>query len=100
MSAAFFVIALNALIMFIGTWRYRARILSIYFTFVACMLQLILTIVSATMLFTKYNNVCSRSLTQTFDGFRWTMNDDFEETFNLWVGSLILMIPFVACGMC
>lgn len=100
MGTAFGIIALNALFMFIGAWRYRWRVCSVYCTLVACMLQLILTIVSATMMFTKYNNVCGRSLANTFDGFRWTMNDDFMMTFNLWVGSLILMLPFVCCGMC
>jgi hypothetical protein len=31
------LIGLNALFMFIGTWRYRWRVASVYFTFVACM---------------------------------------------------------------
>jgi len=100
MSAAFGVIALNALFMFIGAWRYRWRVCSLYCTFCACMTQLILSIVSAVFLFSKYNAVCSLSLTNTFTGFRWTMNDDFTMTFNLWVASLILMLPFVCCGMC
>lgn len=100
MGAAYGIIAFNALCMFIGTWRYRWRICSVYCTMVACVLQLTLSIVAATMLFTKYNNVCMRSLTNTFDGMRWTMNDDFTHTFNLWVASLILMLPFVCCGMC
>ena len=52
------------------------------------------------MLFSKYNNVCGRSLTNTFSGFRWTMNDDITMTFNLWVMSLVLMLPFVCCGLC
>lgn len=100
MGAAYGVIALNALFMFIGAWRYRWRVCSVYCTFVACMLQLILTIVSGAMMFTKYNDVCARSMTNTFDGFRWTMHDDFAMTFNLWVASLILLLPFVCCGMC
>jgi len=100
MSAAFGVIALNALFMFIGAWRYRARVCSVYCTMIACLLQLILTIVSATMMFTKYNNVCGRSLANTFDGIRWTMNDDMTHTLNLWVGSIITLLPFLCCGMC
>ena len=100
MGGAYGIIGLNALFMFIGAWRYRWRVCSVYCTLVACLCQLILSIVSATMLFTKYNNVCGRSLTNTFEGFRWTMNDDIMMTFNLWVASLILMLPFVCCGMC
>ena len=100
MSTSYGIIALNALFMFIGAWRYRWRVCSVYCTMVACVLQLILLTVSATMLFSKYNNVCMRSLTNTFEGFRWTMNDDFQMTFNLWVASFILMFPFVCCGMC
>ena len=100
MSAAYGIIGLNALFMFIGAWRYRWRVCSVYCTMCACCTQLILSIVAATMLFSKYNNVCMRSLTTTFDNFRWTMNDDFTMTFNLWVASWILMLPFVCCGMC
>jgi hypothetical protein len=100
MRTSYGIIALNALFMFIGAWRYRARVCSVYCTFVACLCQLILLIVSATMMFTKYNNVCMRSLSKTFEGFRWTMADDFQMTFNLWVASFILMLPFVCCGMC
>lgn len=100
MRTAYGIIALNALFMFIGAWRYRARVCSIYCTFVSCLCQFILQIVAATMMFTKYNNVCMRSMTNTFVGFRWTMNDDFQMTFNLWVAGLILMLPFVCCGMC
>lgn len=100
LRSAFGIVALNALFMFIGAWRYRARVCSVYCTFVTCLCQLILQIVAATMMFSKYNNVCMRSLTPTFEGMRWTMNDDFQMTFNLWVAGLILMLPFVCCGMC
>lgn len=100
MSSAFGVVALNSLFMFIGAWRSRWRVCSVYFTIFACMLQLILTIVAATMLFTKYNNVCGRSMFNTADNFRWTMNDDMMMTFNHWVMSLILLFPFLCCGMC
>ena len=100
MGSAFGLIALNSLFMLIGAWRYRWRVCSVYCTFVACMLQFALTVASATMLFTKYNNVCGRSLTNTFAGFRWTMNDDVTMTFNFWLCSLILMFPFLCCGMC
>lgn len=65
MGTAFGVIGLNAVFMFIGAWRYRWRVCSVYFTMVACLVQLVLSIVSATMLFTKYNAVCGRSLTPT-----------------------------------
>jgi hypothetical protein len=37
MSGAYGVIALNALFMFIGAWRYRWRVCSLYCTFCACL---------------------------------------------------------------
>ena len=68
MGATYGIIGLNAIFMFIGAWRYRWRICSVYCTMVACLVQISLTIFAATMLFTKYNNVCMRSLTNTFSG--------------------------------
>mmetsp|Transcript_835 Transcript_835/g.1288 ORF Transcript_835/g.1288 Transcript_835/m.1288 type:complete len:115 (+) Transcript_835:1102-1446(+) len=100
MSTMYGIIALNALFMFIGAWRYRWRVCSVYCTMCACLVQMVILMVSAVMLTGKYNTVCMRSLTNTFEGFRWTMNDDFQMTFNLWVASFILMFPFVCCGMC
>jgi len=100
LGTSFEIVALNSLFMFIGAWRYRARVCSVYCTLATCLIQFILTIVAGTMMFTKYNNVCARSLTNTFDNFRWTMNDDFTMTFNLWVAGIILMLPFVCCGLC
>ena len=100
MSGAYGVIGLNALFMFIGAWRYRWRVCSLYCTFVACLCQAALMIVAATMMFTEYNGLCAYSLTPTMEGFRWTMSDDFSMTFGLWFAGWILMIPFVCCGMC
>ena len=100
MGTSFGIVALNSLFMFIGAWRHRWRVCSVYCTLVTCLIQVILYIVVATMMFTRYNGVCARSLTNTFDGFRWTMHDDFAMTFNLWIAGCVLMIPFVCCGLC
>ena len=100
MGTAYGIIALNALFMFIGAWRYRWRICSVYCTIAACLLQLILTILSSVMMFTKYNNLCTKSLTNTFEGFRWTMNDDLMMVLNLWIFSLLCLFPFLCCGCC
>jgi len=100
MSTAYGIIALNALFMFIGAWRYRWRVCSVYCTMCACLVQVVILMLTAVMLTGKYNTVCMHSLTNTFEGSRWTMNDDFQMTFNLWFVSWILMLPFVCCGMC
>ena len=39
MGTAYGIIGLNALFMFIGTWRYRWRICSVYCTMFACLFQ-------------------------------------------------------------
>jgi len=100
MSTMYGIIALNALFMFIGAWRYRWRVCSVYCTMCACLVQVVILMLTAVMLTGKYNTVCMHSLTNTFEGSRWTMNDDFQMTFNLWFVSWILMLPFVCCGMC
>ena len=100
MSVAYSVIGLNAIGMFIGTWRYGFRICSVYCTFIACMLQFALLIAVGAMLFTKYNVICGRSLYPTHNYYLYTMNDDFYWTFSSWVVSWIWMFVFVCCGMC
>ena len=55
-------ILLNFLCMFIGTWRWRARVFSTYCTYVSCFVQFIILIVSGTMLFTPYSMMCASSL--------------------------------------
>ena len=51
-------------------------------------------------LFTKYNAVCARSLTNTGEPFFWTMHDDFYMVFVLWIFSWIWMFVFLCCGLC
>jgi len=100
LGTAYGVIALNALIMFCGVAHINCRIFSLYCTFVACLLQFAMIITSGVFLLTKYNAVCARSLTNTFDGFRWTMADDFATTFGLWISSFFVMFGFLMCGLC
>ena len=99
-SVMYSVVGLNAIAMFIGTWRYRWRICSVYCTFVACMLQFALLIAIGAMMFTKYNALCARSLVETADYYLYTMNDDFYWSFTSWIVSWIWMFVFVCCGMC
>ena len=100
MGSVYGIVGLNALFMFIGAWRYRWRVCSVYCTFCACLYQFIIMIVAAVFLFTPYNNVCMRSMYKTAEGIRWTMADDFQLTFMMWVATIILMFVFVCCGMC
>lgn len=95
------LVYLNAIFMFIGAWRYRWRICSLYCTFCVCLVQFVVLIVTGAMAFTKYNTMCGRSMTETMGkGNMWTMADDFYMTFTLWVTSFITMFCFVCCGMC
>ena len=100
MSVMYTIVGLNALAMFIGTWRYRWRICSVYCTFVACMIQFALLIAVGALMFTKYNALCARSLYATNDYWMYSMNDDFYSTFTSWIASWIWMFVFVCCGMC
>ena len=95
------LIGLNALFMFIGTWRYRFRVCSVYCTLCMCMVQFIVLIISATMLFSKYTLVmCSTSLTPTAPDMMWTMADDYFVHTYLWGAQIIMMFVFVCFGMC
>ena len=100
MGVVYGLVGLNALFMFIGTWRYRWRICSVYCTFVACMIQFALLIAVGALMFTKYNALCARSLYATNDYWMYSMNDDFYFTFTSWIASWIWMFVFVCCGMC
>ena len=100
MGTVYGIIGLNALFMFIGTWRYRWRVCSVYCPFFACLFQFIILCVVGALLFTKYNAVCARSLTPTAGNMPWTMADDFYITFVVWIFSFIWMFVFVCCGMC
>ena len=100
MSVMYTIVALNALAMFIGTWRYRWRICSVYCTFFVCLFQFIVLCVVGALLFTKYNAICARSLFNTAQGMPWTMADDFYITFIIWIASFVWMFVFVCCGMC
>ena len=100
MGVVYGLVGLNALFMFIGTWRYRWRICSVYCTFFVCLFQFIILCVVGALLFTKYNAVCARSLKVTATGMPWHMADDFYITFIVWIVSFIWMFVFVCCGLC
>ena len=100
MGVVYGLVGLNALFMFIGTWRYRWRVCSVYCTFFVCFFQFIILCVVGALMFTKYNAVCARSLFNTAAGMPWTMADDFYITFIVWIISFIWMFVFVCCGMC
>jgi hypothetical protein len=100
MGAAYGIIIINSMIMFVGTWRYGFRACSVYCTLFACVFQFAIIIVTAVLLFTKYNRMCSYSMVNTFEGFRWTMADDMQATFSSWITSIFAMFGFLACGLC
>lgn len=99
MGTVYGVIALNSLAMFLGVFFLGFRVCSIYCTFIACLFHAAVIVVTPILLFTKYNAVCARSLFKTYDGFRWTMFDDFETTFSLWIASFFVMFGFLFCGL-
>ena len=93
-------VMLNFLCMFIGTWRWRARVFSTYCTFVSCFVQFIILIVSATMLFTDYASMCARSMTSTAGDLQWTMADDWQNIVTAWATQWVWMFIWLCVGMC
>jgi hypothetical protein len=94
-------IGLNAVFMFIGTWRYRWRVCSVYCTLFSCLFQFATLVTSAVFLFSPYTvTLCSVSLEGTWGSMPWTMADDFMLNVYLWVSQLFLMFGFLACGLC
>jgi len=101
MGAIYGLVTLNAVFMFIGTWRWWARLCSIWCTFGVCLFQFVSLIAVGVMMFTKYNAICARSMQETMgEGNMWTMADDFYMTFATWIVSFITMFCFVCCGLC
>ena len=101
MNASYSIVALNAIFMFVGVWRYRWRFCSVICTAATCLIQLILSIVVGALMFTKYNAICARSMVRTYgENMIWTMADDFYVTFSLWVVSFFAMMFFCCCGLC
>lgn len=100
MGVATAVIGINAILMFVGTWRYGFRAASVYCTLFACVLQAAILIAAGALLWTKYNFLCSYSMVKTFDGMRWTMADDMQTMFTCWITSIFAMFGFLACGLC
>ncbi len=101
MGTLFGLIGLNSLFMFIGTWRYRWRICSVYCTLCMCVVQLAILAAAASLLFTKYNAVCARSMHWTFGAdMPWYMADDFYWSFSIWVSGWFSMFFFCCCGLC
>lgn len=95
------LVGFNALFMFIGTWRANWRVCSVFCTICTCLCTFIVLIVVATMLFTSYNAVCSRSLFPAWGpAIPYTMADDFYWTFFIWILTWILMFVFACIGMC
>lgn len=100
MGTVYGLAGLNALFMFIGTWRYRWRVCSVYCTMFVCLFQFAILCAAGAMLFTKYNAICARSMYNVGDPFMWTMADDFYLIFVTWIFSFIWMFVFVCCGLC
>jgi len=93
----YFFVQLNALFMFIGTWRYRMRICSVYCSMFICLFQFAVIIATGCLLFTKYNGVCALSMqtTSIWDGaWLWTMADDFYTTHTLWGMTIVTLFAF------
>lgn len=94
------IIMLNAILMFAGTWRFNDRVISVYCTFAACLIQLIMLIISATYIFSIYSmQICSRSMTETAPGLFWTMHDDYYQNVYCWIVQIPLMFMFCCSGM-
>jgi len=101
MGTLFGLIGLNALFMFIGTWRYRWRICSVYCTLFMCVFQLAILSSVAALMFTKYNAYCARSLHPAWGvDMPWYIADDFYWSFIIWVSGWFTMFFYCCCGLC
>jgi hypothetical protein len=99
-SLALFFIMIQALFMFIGTWKSWARIFQVYCNFFTCIFQFAILCVSAAMLFTKYATFCGQSVVRTAGDIQWTMRDDYQVIVMLWATQFIWMFAFFFCGLC
>lgn len=95
-------ICLNALFMFIGTWRYRWRVCSVYCTVIVACFQIAIIVFTAICIFSPYSlTLCSVSMTRTDgEGNLWTMADDWYTHVGLWASQLVLVFAFWICGWC
>ena len=101
MGTLFGLIGLNALFMLIGTWRYNWRICSIYCTLFMCVFQLAVLIGAATLMFTKYNAFCARSMHWSWGkDIPWFIADDFYWSFVFWCSGWFTMFFYCCCGLC
>jgi len=57
-SLALFFIQIQAILMFIGTWRSNVRIFQVYCNFFTCLFQFAVIITSFALLFSKYSAFC------------------------------------------
>jgi hypothetical protein len=86
------IIALNAFIMILGTWRPSDRILSAYCTIFACIFQFCVLMASAGLLFSPYARLCGFSTVRVGNfpvmslvaGKDWMMMDDYWTMVGLW----------------
>jgi hypothetical protein len=99
-SLSLFFIMIQALLMFIGTWRKYVRIFQVYCNIFTCVFQLVILIVSGALLFTKYAAFCGKSVIRTAGWVQWTMKDDYDMTIMLWATQFIWMFIFFCCGLC
>ena len=100
LNTVYGLVCLNALMMFIGTWRYGFRVCSVYFSIFICLFQFCVIVATGVILDSKYNKVCMRSMTKTWGVGIWTMADDFYMTGSLWLISIFTMIGFCCCAGC
>ena len=96
-------ILLNFLCMFIGAWRWKARVFSTYCTYVSCCVQFIILIVSGVFLYTDYAVMCMTSTVKapgSGPNAIWMMADDYLSMTWIWGTQIVLMFVFVCVGMC
>lgn len=100
-SLALFFIQIQAILMFIGTWRSTARICQVYCNFFTCLFQFAVIITSMALLFSKYSAFCGKSVIRTAgDSLLWTMKDDYDMAVGLVLTQIIWMFAFFFCGLC
>ena len=100
MAIPYAMFGLTGIMMILGNVTPNCRVGAIFCTLCSGCVLFICLLISATMLFSNYSVVCSRSMTKTAgDGIFWYMADDYRMVVTLWATSWIVLMCFCCCGL-
>ena len=99
LSIPYGLFGLSGIMMIIGNVTPNCRVGALFCSLCSGCLLFIFLLVSATMLFSQYSMVCSRSMVKTAgDGIFWYMADDWRMVWALWSISWPVLMCLCCCG--